>query len=561
MATVKCRAGTFERTDLGDAPFVQCQRKATHGDYCVLHAPTKQPEEFNAAFQPLLADATLDVSEFVFPEGFVLEIPEHTTSILARRTRFGGPVRARARAFSGLVYFRGAQFDCAVDFSHSVFLDVANFQDTSFMHSATFEKCRFKGPILFMFSSRFSDHLNFKFVECDSDCVMQYLWARSADFSRAVFSGQFKAYGMDVLEYADFGYVDFRGRLLADDCHFGRADFTGSQFNAAARIGLHAESGLWYEPSESDPIEPQDVPYEDLVESGVVPDDWGTPEDRYWWGTGRPELSYELTNDYFTPNECRAQFVEVLPGDQLRISGDMSFVEFRGTDLSHIDFSGATWRTIGQRKVLYEEVGLREQIAGRPYEVYAEADEVAASYRGLRKQYEDRLAYHEASDFHVGEMEMRRLAGFDPWSEPFGRFRRARRMVRSIRFWYRRYCSFTAMYSYLSRYGESYVRPIAWAFGSILGFTMLYLGSGFSELGLGHPGPIQYRLDLAAGELPRFADTMVAFSLSMSAFFMRSSVAGINVTPLTRVLVVMESVVGVSLIALFALALRRHFKR
>jgi uncharacterized protein YjbI with pentapeptide repeats len=563
--TTKCSAYSFARVDSPDAPFARCRRDATHGEHCVLHAKEKPTEEFGAALEPLLKNPVLDISEFVFPEGFAFEVPSHTVSIRARSTVFGGPVAAMNRTFEGLAYFRGAHFLRPADFSHTTFRGTVNFQDAAFFDKVTFQSCRFQCPLVFMFMANFRAASDFRQIESDGDFVVQYAAFRSVDFSRATFAGRFKGYGLDVLERADFTYVDFQGRVLADSCHFGEANFSGSQFYAPASIGLRSDSWRWENSAEPIDLIPDDESAEMLDANESAEDDyeyeWDTAEDRYW-GSDRGLRLADWPEDIKVPtNECHANFGSVLPGEMLRIYGDLRFVEFSGTNLAAVDLSGSTWPVIGRRKVLYEELELRKAIQGRDYSTFSGPDEIAALYRGLRKQYEDRLAYHEASDFHVGEMEMRRLAGYDPWSEPFGRFNLARRAWRRITRIYRRYCSLTAMYSYLSRYGESYVRPLIWTAAAITGFGALFLRAGFYDQGVGHSPLIMYRLNLISGGLPRMQDAAGALSLSLSSFFLRTSAVGMGLTPATRIIVVLESVVGASLIALFVLALRRHFKR
>ena len=89
---------------------------------------------------------------------------------------------------------------------------------------------------------------------------------------------------------------------------------------------------------------------------------------------------------------------------------DLSLVSFKGIDLSNTEFNNVKWSQtrkgrflLGsrflQRNIIIDEIILDES---RNYE------DVIKIYNQLRKNYESRLLFNDASHFFVGEMESRR---------------------------------------------------------------------------------------------------------------------------------------------------------
>lgn len=133
-------------------------------------------------------------------------------------------------------------------------------------------------------------------------------------------------------------------------------------------------------------------------------------------------------------------------------------------------------------------------------------------YKGLRLSYERALRYAEAGDFHVREMEMRRLS---PEGGPAKRF-----VGRNL--------SLINAYRVLSRYGESYHRAGAWIAAVFVAFFAI-------------------RLAMGAGPADAVWDTFAGFlALQLKSGGRLDTFQGILCLPL---------------LAFFGLALRRRFKR
>src|SRR5208337_1955148 len=94
---------------------------------------------------------------------------------------------------------------------------------------------------------------------------------------------------------------------------------------------------------------------------------------------------------------------------------------------------------------------------------------VAQIYQQLKKNYDSRLDYWTANEFHFGEMEMKRLAGpLNGW-------------FLGLRRWWHRNFSFVAWYRRASDYGNSYVKPAVW----LLFFILLLFPALFPLHGAG----------------------------------------------------------------------------
>jgi hypothetical protein len=553
----RCSAFGFARAATQGAPFERCPREATHGQYCVFHAPRKNRQLFQTELDQLLNQGrALDVSEFVFPAGVPLVVPDHIVSVRARSADFGGPVVLANRTYSGLVYFRGSHFRRGLAAADSHFQGVANFQDCAFERHADFHGAEFTGRSAYFFGSRFSTYADFGGVRCDAEFNAQWVGANTIDFGRASFSEAFKAFGMEAYEHAGFDYADFRGRVLAENMYLCSASFMNTCFSAPAWIGFDEEPAA----ALSDPptweashrIRASVAEYaRDSKHLRAI------TEDEYWQCRQLTYLSYSPADQAVPDDWPRISFSGVRPGTALNISGDLTGASFVNTDLSLVDTTNAVWPhcrgllpTGKERTALYDECLLRRTLRMGAHTAWSEPKEIAASYRALRKQYESRLAYHEASDFHIGEMEMRRLSGYVQALDHGTATLRCRDRWRRLRALFRRYFSVTAIYSYLSRYGESYRRPLVWATVALLAFAWAFksIGLGNHRSGVSPPGtsPTTWPDALAA---------------SLAAIAWRSLPTDSGADPFVRILMVAETVTGAVLVALLVLALRRHFRR
>ena len=156
------------------------------------------------------------------------------------------------------------------------------------------------------------------------------------------------------------------------------------------------------------------------------------------------------------------------------------------------------------------------------YEVAAEV------YRRLRRNFENRLSYAEAGDFHIGEMEMRRL-GFKEkgWKRIFN--------------WT---YIFLQAYRWAGGYGERIRNPV---------ISFLTIGIVFAGLWslIGFPVP--------EGEGVKITHNFgLAILFSLKTFL---TLPGKAFCLVQEVVGAFQRAFGVGIITLFILALRRAFRR
>jgi hypothetical protein len=178
-------------------------------------------------------------------------------------------------------------------------------------------------------------------------------------------------------------------------------------------------------------------------------------------------------------------------------------------------------------------------------------DDAAEVYRRLRLNYEKRLAYEAASDFHIGQMEMLYKNPDTGW-------------------WKRR---FLWLYRTVSNFGESVKRPIFWFLGVWGFFTLVW----FSQPAIPSFEEILRGDFISPWNWARFEFSYSWFIQSLSIDWVEAAIYTWNsiwrtfVTFITgatpkggsffKVIAALQRIVGVSVATLFILALRRAFRR
>jgi uncharacterized protein YjbI with pentapeptide repeats len=123
---------------------------------------------------------------------------------------------------------------------------------------------------------------------------------------------------------------------------------------------------------------------------------------------------------------------------------DLGFVSFVSVDMANIEFSNVQWKTKKEKLLWVAKVKTRNVIIDEVYLARNNNnyEEVSRIYNQLRKNYEARLLFNEASHFFIGEMEAIRksLLGKKVW-----------RKLQSIPYW---------IYKWLALYGESIRLPL-----------------------------------------------------------------------------------------------------
>lgn len=265
---------------------------------------------------------------------------------------------------------------------------------------------------------------------------------------------------------------------------------------------------------------------------------------------------------------------------------DLSNCRFLNTDLSKIDFRDVRWdnNPLDRRAVRDEWDGQYEWEEKEKKWVRKKDPEppdfkrVEQLYCQLRVNYEGKLRYEEAGDFHIGQMEMRRLDpgdNKDKWVEKLARINNFKEKVDEAlflplgkvleklsssialipeilmsdvdKYLLHRFLSPIAFYRWFSKYGTSYWRPLGWLVGLIIVFTLLYLFYGIpSDCGRVDP------------------DWNEAFKFSMDTCFLGPLRSKSEYAPFYfpfYLLALIGSLLGPVLVTLLVLAVRWKFKR
>ncbi len=194
---------------------------------------------------------------------------------------------------------------------------------------------------------------------------------------------------------------------------------------------------------------------------------------------------------------------------------------------------------------------------------------IAEIYQQLKKNYDDRMDYWAAGDFHYGEMEMKRLSSSH---------RNA-----TLR-WLHRNLGLIAWYKYASEYGESYLLPVLWLVLVLAAFTLLYPVTGLRYDASRNPSGVatltQPKLQISPTTSLTYAQPFHAGSEeSNRKWRARLSLVGNSLMttlyvaafqkdlayepsyPWGRALALAEVLLTSTLVALFLLAVRRQFRR
>ncbi len=193
---------------------------------------------------------------------------------------------------------------------------------------------------------------------------------------------------------------------------------------------------------------------------------------------------------------------------------------FLNTDVRQVDFTDVDWAwRSGGHFAVWDEFSPEDD--SKNYRL------IGKLYRQLKHNYEEQRDPITAGDFHMGEMEMRRLAA-------------AGRSERSC-LW---------LDKWISGYGESDVLALRRILLAICAFAALTWLPGFAIKASGDGGAAVGVYDV----FPRLLYSVMCFLLRGNRPFEPVALAG-------HYAAVLEGIIGPALLAMFVLALNRRFKR
>jgi uncharacterized protein YjbI with pentapeptide repeats len=202
----------------------------------------------------------------------------------------------------------------------------------------------------------------------------------------------------------------------------------------------------------------------------------------------------------------------------------LGWVSFVGVDLTHVEFANVKWRTKEEKMFYVANVSEREVTIDEEFlDRMKNYGEVSKVYNQLRKNYEIRLLFNEASNFFVGEMEaIRKYLLREKWKG----FRWIPYMI----------------YKWLALYGESIRLPLViWTPAIIVFF--IGLRWAWSICAIPHNcSPLDITID------------------SISAYFQFPRSVGLSNVAASNIDIV-ERIVSVPVLGTAFIVLRRRFER
>ncbi len=427
-----------------------CGRDAEtkEGD-CIFHAPIdkKKPKDFWERFKTYFEETLkeyeeaenkavilFDCSYFVFPPfgewRFPKEIPFHITFTNAV---FYGDAEFAGLEFTGQVVFVATEFRrCPefllikmyttmgtleypgfADFSESLFSLKANFADSKFFCVADFRKGRFLAEANFR-GAEFHEEADFR----------GNFFGGKAIFSNAKFLGETRFTTAVFKEATLFHRATFKGETYFSEAEFRRRGlFIGIEcFNY---LFLDRVVNNYARDAKSEFIRDEENNIKIII----------------------PEAEIDLTYCHFyDKSEVYTYKTSVR---KWRFTGTTAI-----KNPGIFGFEETIWKTEGDKRKTVRE----EDLIGEEEMTYERVGEI---YRLIRQNFESRLAFEQASDFHVGQMEMLLADPRFPDSKKF----------------------FLRIYKYVSNYGEDVIRPLGWLLTLwYVSFVMLTIVSFANEI-------------------------------------------------------------------------------
>jgi uncharacterized protein YjbI with pentapeptide repeats len=399
------------------------------------------------------------------------------------------------RLFKAICRFDTAIFTQDANFAHATFTQVADFSLATFTQVADF------------YEATFTQYANFTVATFTQDAnFFRATFMRNANFGGATFTQHADFHGATFRQHADFLDATFRQHADFEDAEFcGTATWVAGQFLDSAnfrRTKFHPQTA------------------------------------------SAPSAVFRS-----------ASFSD--PGKIIFDDVDLSRALFHNCDVSEIWFtSSVRWARRGSRgNAVFEESVPLEHATGLLRDGERDYRAVAQLYQQLKKNYDTRLDYWTANEFHFGEMEMKRLAAPD-----------GRRLL-GLRRWWRRWLSLTAWYRWGSDYGNSYRKPLLWLLAVLVLFALLF---PLPHVGLRRNG---FAKNETYGSVWRAGSSVKQHLQGESKLVGKSALVAVDMAtfqrnpeyapayPVGRALAIVETLLTSTLFALFLLAIRRQFRR
>jgi uncharacterized protein YjbI with pentapeptide repeats len=471
-------------------------------------------------------------------------------------------IRLVNEIFTNPVNFSKCKFQGEADFSHTTFSRQADFRQAEFSERTFFNSAKFSGEEVYFSKAKFSGERTYfnrttfsgkrtyinrtkfsgeetYFNEANFSGGRTYL--NSAEFSggrtylnSAEFSGERTSFDAAKFsaERTSFYKAEFSGgRTSFFEAKFsGQADFTDSDFKEEVTfeetIFPRPEADIALE--ETSAKSPQNSHFIKLSSEDakkiVIVDNKGSYTHIKDFQSLPPEedKTIPIKFDY-----CKFRKTVQFKGkSEKKEPLRLGLVSFKGVDLSQVEFHNVEWQKIKEMIFITRNVIVDEKMLDKENGNY---EEVSKIYNQLRKNYESKLLFNEASNFFIGEMEAIRKKLLNGT---------ARQKLSSIPY---------SLYKGLALYGESYFLPlIVWTPAIIIGFFALRFYLGECSVQPVHV-PILPIHAVSCSTLDKIIDSFAAYFQ-----FPRSS---------TNPYDTVERIVSIPILGTAFIAIRRKFER
>ena len=518
---------------------------------CIFHTPHGKPgfwEAFNdyeAKFLSTQPDDEGTDSSLLDCRGF--KFPNETINIEGRI--FKAPIDLSHAVFPEDITFKTVTFESVVLFDSAVFEGNCHFLNSIFDGETVFSNCRFKGIAAFL-SVLFDRKVHFSRAEFSGYTVFREVkFLHNVYFTNTFFNGETTFVLILIKEKGDFSGSTFEKRTLfervlkdiemegyatsffnvkklkvavVDD--IPEVEFKKVQLGAASKIEFNNTNLSRFSFANTYGLEdPSRTSFVDVNwrprgrRKRKVVGDEKTLREREW----QKKILRSFILNLIRPYSNLIKYYEGLPKEEKKYL----FNVFVGVGIKQLP---PKRKDVWRKLVNY----YREEIVR---DIISAAEALGEVYRRLRINFEMRLAYEAASDFHIGQMETLLK---NPATSKF----------KKLFLWW---------YKWISNFGESVSRPLWWFTGLWLLFAVFWFFEGFEYNGR----TVNYDFiwpSVVSPTLETVKDIGKSLLFSFKTFltlpYLQERVA-------SQALGAVQRLAGVSVIALFILALRRAFRR
>jgi uncharacterized protein YjbI with pentapeptide repeats len=420
--------------------------------------------------------------------------------------------------FTKPVYFSKCIFSGSTDFDGAEFSGgETSFIGTEFSGGGTyFSEAKFSGGGTSFSGAKFSG---------------------STTFSRAKFSGTYTSFRN--AEFSGGGTYFIGTEFSGGGTYFSGAKFSGggTSFHGAKFSGMdtsfrNAEfSGGGTSFDEAEFSEQASFSWTDFKEEVTFDKTFFPPSEA---DIDSEETSAKPTQEQYKTIPIKFDYckfrktVQFIGKSEKKEPLQLGLVSFKGVDLSNVEFHNVKWQEIKEPIFITRNVIVDEKMLYKN----GNYEEVSKIYNQLRKNYESKLLFNEASNFFIGEMEAIRKSLLHG---------SARQKLSSIPY---------SLYKGLAMYGESYFLPlIIWTPAIILGFFALRFCLGICSVQPDHVAilPVQPVHPVPCSPWEKIVDSFAAYFQ-----FPRSS---------TNIYDTVERIVSIPILGTAFIAVRRKFER